>query len=223
MIEGEDLENRAWPQEMPELPEVVSLPGRWVDAACLRGGDLLSLVNGKQVPVESVTSIPCAEKVFNLEVAEINTYAVGRIGVLVHNNEGICPGSGGSGPHSTPSLREQYLGRTPGKSSRTGRQVIERMETEGNLRWNSNGGAEVRYFDPVTKAESWHPLNSTDMGHLNDAVKYWNETGRTLGPKHPDVRKWMIDPANYELQPSSINRSNGARLKDRNMPPVGDD
>ena len=136
---------------------------------------------------------------------------------------------GGSGnpkanaPRSTPSLREQYLGRTPGKGSRNGRQVIERMETEGNLRWNGSGGAEVRYVDPVTKAESWHPLNSTDMGHLHDAVKYWNETGRTLGPKHPDVRKWMLDPANYELQPSSINRSNGARLKDRYMPPLGDE
>lgn len=84
-------------------------------------------------------------------------------------------------------------------------------------------GAEVRYVDPLTKAESWHPLNSTDMGHLHDAVKYWNETGRTLGPKHPDVRKWMLDPANYELQPSSINRSNGARLTDRYMPPLGDE
>jgi hypothetical protein len=126
-------------------------------------------------------------------------------------------------PRSIPSLREQYLGRTPGKGSRTGRQVIERMETEGNLRWNASGGAEVRYVDPLTKAESWHPLNSTDMGHLHDAVKYWNETGRTLGPKHPDVRKWMLGPANYELQPSSINRSNGARLKDRYMPPLGDE
>ncbi|MFM7159942.1 MAG: hypothetical protein ACKO3P_06185 [Planctomycetaceae bacterium] len=92
-------------------------------------------------------------------------------------------------PRSTPSLREQYLGRTRGKGSRTGRQVIERMVTEGNLRWNSSGGAEVRYVDPVTKAESWLPLNSTEMGHLHDAVKYWNETGRTLGPKHPDVQK----------------------------------
>ena len=130
------------------------------------------------------------------------------------------PGGGGGAPKAN-SLREQYVGRTPGKGSRTVREVIARMESEGNLRWTADGAAEVRYVDPVTKVESWHPVNATDMGHLEDAVTYWNETGCYLGPKHPEVRKWMLDPSNYELQPSSARRSNGAKLPGRYMPPAG--
>lgn len=117
------------------------------------------------------------------------------------------------------SLRNQYLGRTPGKGSRTGREVIERMQAEGDLRL-VGGKAEVRYIDPTTKAESWHPINTADMGHLTDAVKYWNAIGRFLGPKHPEVRKWMLDPANYKLEPGSINRANGAKLRERYLPPA---
>jgi hypothetical protein len=118
------------------------------------------------------------------------------------------------------ALREQYLGRTPGKSSRTGRQVVQRMKDEGNLRFTANGAAEVRYVDPVTKAESWHLIETTDMGHIEAAVTYWNRTGRYFGPKHPEVRKHMRDPAYYELQPSSVNRSNGAKMRERYMPPA---
>ncbi|MFM8933353.1 MAG: polymorphic toxin-type HINT domain-containing protein, partial [Gemmataceae bacterium] len=195
----------------------------WTAAGELKAGDNLLTVDKSKLPVENVSETGDTEIVYNFRVADWHTYFVGNenwnFEVWVHN---AC-GPGGQAPRSTPSLREQYLGRTPGKGSRTGRQVIERIENEGNLRWNSRGGAEVRYVDPVTKAESWHPINSTDMGHLQDAVKYWNETGRTLGPKHSDVRKWMLDPANYELQPSSINRSNGARLKDRYLSPLGDE
>jgi RHS repeat-associated protein len=116
-------------------------------------------------------------------------------------------------------LRQQYLGRTPGKGSATGHSVISRMQSDHNLRL-VNGKAEVRYVDPVTKVESWHPIKMTDMGHLTDAVKYWNTRGRYLGPKHPEVRRWMLDPANYELEPSGINRSRGAKLRERYLPPA---
>jgi hypothetical protein len=149
--------------------------------------------------------------------------AAGKLAVKGIAKSGILKfcknGPGALGTATKASLRQQYLGRTPGKGSRTGREVIARMETEGNLRMTADGSVEVRYIDPLTKTESWHPINTTDMGHLTDAVKYWNETGRFLGPKHPEVRKWMLDPANYELQPSSINRSNGAKLRERYLPP----
>ncbi|MBK9579775.1 MAG: hypothetical protein IPO40_22125 [Fibrobacteres bacterium] len=57
------------------------------------------------------------------------------------------------------------------------------------------------------------------MGHKHDAVQYWNKTGRKHGPKSKPVRKWMLDPDNYELQHYNSNRSSGAKLKDRYRDP----
>lgn len=50
------------------------------------------------------------------------------------------------------------------------------------------------------------------MGHIHDAVTYWNETGRYLGAKSKEVRKWMLDSDNYILEYFSTNRGKGAKL-----------
>ncbi|MBR0565974.1 hypothetical protein J5J83_07585 [Azoarcus sp. L1K30] len=112
------------------------------------------------------------------------------------------------------SLREQYLGRTPGKSSKTGKEVQERMRKEGTLRDGPDG--------PEFKASDgeWYPLKDADMAHNTDAVKWWNETGRNYGAKSSEVRKWMLDARNYTLDHYSYNRSAGAKLPDRYLPPL---
>ncbi len=117
-------------------------------------------------------------------------------------------------PPKIKSKRLQYMGRTPGKKSRTGRQVQDRMRAEGTLRGK---GKNARFKASNGK---WYPLDKADMAHNKDAVKYWNETGRKQGAKSPEVRKWMLDPDNYTLDHYSINRSSGARLPDRYMPPI---
>ncbi len=63
-------------------------------------------MNGEEVSVEEVETVPYAEKVFNLEIAEIHTYAVGKTGVLVHNSNecgagGIGDGLGKVAPNSS--------------------------------------------------------------------------------------------------------------------------
>ena len=121
----------------------------------------------------------------------------------------------GNGPSKQKSKRTQYLGRTPGKSSATGREVVKRMELEGKIQADSVGGKQVLGPDG-----EWHALPKTDMGHLHDAVNWWNNEGRKHGAKSPEVREWMLDPANYELEPTSLNRSRGAKLKDRYLPPL---
>jgi hypothetical protein len=121
----------------------------------------------------------------------------------------------GNGPSKQPSKRTAYLGRTPSKSSATGKEVVKRMEAEGKIQADSLGEKQV--LGPDNK---WHAIGKTDMGHLHDAVSWWNAEGRKHGPKSPEVRKWMLDSDNYELEPSSINRSRGAKLKDRYLPPL---
>ena len=119
-------------------------------------------------------------------------------------------------PPRKKSLREQYMGRTPGKNSRTGRQVQKNMREKGRLRENRRGETEFKASD-----DKWYPLREADMAHSpKDAVGWWNQTGRALGPKSPGVRKWMRDADNYVLDHFSLNRSAGAKLGTRYLPPL---
>jgi hypothetical protein len=108
------------------------------------------------------------------------------------------------------SKRLKYMGRTPGKTSRTGREVIQRMKDQGKI-IKQDGVDKLKWVDPKTGQTHLVPLSKCDMGHHPvDAVTYWNDTGYQHGAKSPEVRQWMLDPNNYELQPSSYNRSLGA-------------
>ncbi|MEO7589308.1 MAG: GH-E family nuclease [Arachnia sp.] len=110
------------------------------------------------------------------------------------------------------SKRRKFLGNTPGKNSRTGREVIERMRASGDV-VTQRGQEMLKWTDPATGKTEFIPLSKCDMGHAPvDAVTYWNTTGMGHGAKSPEVRKWMLDSGNYELQPSSWNRSQGAKL-----------
>lgn len=120
------------------------------------------------------------------------------------------------------SLRDQYMGSTPDKFSRTGREVLERMRTEGKiqgegdlLRGNPNN-LKVQDRDGY-----WHRIDEKiDMAHTTDAVSWWNAFGKYKGAKAPEVRDFMLNSKNYELQPRSINRSEGGKLGQTYEPPV---
>ncbi|EOG1984746.1 RHS repeat-associated core domain-containing protein [Proteus mirabilis] len=112
------------------------------------------------------------------------------------------------------SCRNNYLGRTPGKNSRTGREVIERMRAEDKVR---GYGSRTIFKDSEGQ---WHPLSEADMSHKIDAVTWWNNTGRYLGPKSKSVREWMLNSDNYYLDHYSINRSQGAKLGQVYFPPA---
>nr|WP_240155440.1 hypothetical protein [Pantoea multigeneris] len=57
------------------------------------------------------------------------------------------------------------------------------------------------------------------MAHLTYAVKYWNQKGGYYGPKSREVRAFMRDSKNYELEYYGHNRSQGAMLPDRYKDP----
>ncbi len=113
------------------------------------------------------------------------------------------------------SKRLEYLGATPGKASKTGQEVIKRMEQEGKIRKDPFGKTEFQASDG-----KWYDIKEADMAHKYDAVTWWNETGRYYGAKSPEVRKWMLDPNNYYLDHFSINRSQGAQLNENYLPPI---
>ncbi len=115
------------------------------------------------------------------------------------------------------SLRDRYLGDTPGKASATGRRVIARYENARPMKIRTvSGVVEVEW-----KSTTWHPLLDCDMSHHpEDAVDYWNRAGRHTGPKSSEVRAWMLDAANYILEPAAVNRSRGSANNSRYQPPT---
>ncbi|TCT85247.1 RHS repeat-associated protein [Gibbsiella quercinecans] len=117
-------------------------------------------------------------------------------------------------PLGLASCRLNNMGKTPGKNSKTGREVIERMRSEGRIR----GTGDRMQFKSSTDSR-WYNVKDADMAHLTDAVKYWNQKGGYYGQKSKEVRAFMRDSKNYELEYYGHNRSQGARLPDRYKDP----
>jgi HNH/ENDO VII superfamily nuclease with conserved GHE residues len=125
-------------------------------------------------------------------------------------------------PARTQSDRLRYAGRTPGKYSRTGQEVLARMrgegliQGEGPLSPGNPNNLKVKGPDGA-----WHVINHTvDMAHMTDVVSWWNEIGRFFGAKALEVRVFMLDSKNYRLEPQSFNRSAGAKLGQTYLPPA---
>lgn len=177
--------------------------GEWIPIEDIQIGNTLQDKNGDLLVIENKVIMTTFVEVFNLEVENNENYYVTEDGILVHNG-----------------YREDYVGRTPGKNSKTGKKVFEQMLNEDppTARIVNEMGQTVKEFwDPDNKC--WRDIKLADMGHIVNAVDYWNETGRFLGAKSKEVRKWMLDSENYKLEYFRTNRSKGAKLGGY-LPPV---
>lgn len=88
VVRGENLSDRPLLDHHVAVPENATTAGRWVDAGDLQAGDILLLRDGRQVPVTSISTKHVVQKVYNFEVEGLHNYAVGKSGILVHNNNG---------------------------------------------------------------------------------------------------------------------------------------
>ena len=165
----------------------------FINAGNLLVDDTLVSVNGEDLSVDDCYIEECdfPTTVYNFQVEDYHTYFVSQSAVWVHNAD-------------YKSNRSKYMGNTPSKKSKTGREVIERMTEEGKIQKNKNGDMEFLAGDG-----NWYPLEKADMAHKTDAVSWWNSEGKNYGAKSPEVRKFMLDSNNYELELNSINRSQG--------------
>ena len=111
-------------------------------------------------------------------------------------------------------LRYAYMGSNPEKGSQTYKDVIDRMKAKNKIRDNTT--QEVLNL----RDNRWYPIAECELGHIVDAVRWWNVEGRMYGVGSDQVQEFMINPANYELEPSSQNLSRGGKLKDRYLPPL---
>jgi hypothetical protein len=95
VVAGEGLADRPEPDHVDALEPAAKTPGQWVDARDLRAGDLLLQRSGDLVKIKAVRPYVQCLQVYNLHVAELQSYAVGFSQVLTHNypDEGV-PGAG---------------------------------------------------------------------------------------------------------------------------------
>jgi hypothetical protein len=91
VIEGRDLRERSKPRELQEHEdEGQSLPGRWVNSHELRAGDCIITRSGTRALITEIRQrFDDAFPVSNLSIIGHHNYAVGEVGVLVHN-ESVC-------------------------------------------------------------------------------------------------------------------------------------
>ena len=176
----------------------------------MQAGDKIITKNNETVEITETKFNYEPKRVYNFEVADWHTYFVGVFAWLVHNAIKCA-----TQLVKEISKRLKYLGRTPGKSSKTGKEVFDRMMQEGTARIKRG---KKEFWDPDNKV--WRNIKEADMGHIDDAVTYWNTTGRKFGAKSKEVRDWMLDSKNYRYEYYRTNRSRGAQLGENYLPPL---
>ncbi|MDD9946974.1 MAG: FG-GAP-like repeat-containing protein [Myxococcales bacterium] len=181
----------------PEHPFYMPAGERWVPAAALEIGDEILIWEGHLVTVTGREERMGDVRVFNLEVEGNHNYFLDDPAILTHNG-GLC--------------RLAAVGRTPSKFSRTGQKVFERSIGEGTARI-SKGARQVRVPINQKGAERWLPFDGDiHMGHIEDAVTWWNKVGYKFGPRSAQARQFMLNPDNYRFEYGPMNASNGAQL-----------
>lgn len=86
VVEGEGLADRPAVRELPAAESVMTPTGRWTEARWLRLGDKFLTKTGTSATVVGLTIRMERVKVYNLQVKNLQLYAVGQAGVLVHNS-----------------------------------------------------------------------------------------------------------------------------------------
>ena len=127
----------------------------WTDAAHLRAGDILVLVNGEYAVVEKVQHelLENPVKVYNFQVADYHTYYVSDNGVLVHNS---CVKQPGTYEIST-SNDQVYVGK--GSASRMNAS-IRRLERKGyeviDAVWQPSRNNATAFVDEYMKMAKYN-------------------------------------------------------------------
>lgn len=186
----------------------------WKDAADLQTGDKIKSKNKEDIEIKDIKFSYKPKKVYNFEVSNWHTYFVGTLTWLVHNAKKCL-----SGIVKKVSNRLKYMGRTPGKNSKTGKAVFKRMRNEKPpMARIKNGKKQFK----SKKDGKWYDIDKADMSHKRDAVDWWNNVANKRGykPKGEEVREWMKKPNNYYLEHRTYNRSAGGKIKQTYNKPI---
>ena len=144
VIEGRDLQERSKPRQLQEHEdEGHSLPGRWVNSHELRAGDCIITRSGTRALITEIRQrFNDAFPVSNLSIIGHHNYAVGDVGVLVHN-EPIC--------NDAIAVAKKDLGA--GKSIDEIQDSLNQMVKNGKHTQQEADDALAKILDPNWKPE----------------------------------------------------------------------
>jgi hypothetical protein len=181
---GDDLDSRPRLEHLAEAPAGATTPGRWVDAADLRAGDGLLLLNGQVAQVDEIRLYPFFDTVYNFEVDDLHCYAVGRAGILVHNNNGkevAAP--------NTPVTRG--TGSTPETSAPN--SIYEQTTPDGQLVRRGNYDQEGNLFSREDYMQTSPHKVEIDGTRYNLRNQPHEHALRTLtAPDGTTYQKWQV-------------------------------
>jgi hypothetical protein len=158
VVEGEALQQRARSDGMPESPAGSHPAGRWLALREIHLGDILLTKTNHLARVTSVNVRTVLMPVYNFEVADLHTYAVGNAEVLVHNKPMDDDANRPNGPVgslkkvSDSWLKQRGIDAHKTKIEMMGRERISQYDIykdrKGNLWILGKGGVgEPQWFD----------------------------------------------------------------------------
>ncbi len=163
VVRGEGLADRPLPVRIGAYEPGGRQPGRWVLAQDLRPGDVVLLRRGEMTVLASVQVADAVVRVYNFRVADLQNYAIGRSGVLVHNTNDAHHGIDIERLRPTETVAAHAAERPYINSPLTIRNIIESGRpipdpggVAGALRWDVLGsfrGSEGTFelvIDPST-------------------------------------------------------------------------
>jgi hypothetical protein len=210
--------------------------GRWVLARHLRAGDAVLLRRGSVVVLESVRLDDVEERVYNFHVAELQNYAVGGCGVLVHNvndpaGNGRTPAPEGpvpepkqgelfpeavpAPPAGAPLSPAEIRGNLKAYADAYARRVRAKGNTYNGL-WedvqNDVGGGRPLSDRAKSEIRDYIKANTREYGDVQPQMR--NEFGKAGNPAHQGtIRDRLKEMAKKEFPNGKIHE--GDSIKDQ--------
>ncbi|WP_262904377.1 Hint domain-containing protein [Chryseobacterium rhizoplanae] len=171
----------------PEHPFYVN--GNWVEAKDLTRGILLTTLDGKTSPVESIKFLDEKVKVYNFEVEGNHTYYVSEKGILVHNDcldwlskarslSVIRNGCEVVADRAVGALGKgaEYLQITP----KFGLELGDVMGQNSGWRWHVTAIKDGRVFDRLTGKAGMMLDDYIKLFDFNESINFEVTATRTL-------------------------------------------
>jgi RHS repeat-associated protein len=171
VVRGEGLAERPSPVRIAAYERDGRQEGRWVLARNLRAGDEVLLRKGEVVALRSVQLDEVEERVYNFHVAELQNYAVGNGGVLVHNtndpgprstlprasNGDYLPHPDATGPHTVIGTRLRPTGPEPPYTQGATFDGNGKFQGRTDVTDHGRGDHTNPHFHPATSPNSVGP------------------------------------------------------------------
>ena len=164
---GVDLPNRPVSTDVPLLEGTSNRAGRWVAARDLRVGDVAMTLSAGRQPIQVINSRHTSIEVYNFEVEENHTYAVGPLEVLVHNKPAFRGFTGGAGRYShlkEPNKVGPGLKTTPAQRARI---LNDNKEANDGVMRSDQSGVELTPPKALKPGEK-RPANEANVDHMEE-------------------------------------------------------